>query len=84
MLEWHHVALVDLEIYTPVVDSINCLDLGITCDLFKYFIYKGKCFFGFRSNMSLLPEDSWLPIASIISCIIHVQVGNPRVSSDSL
>lgn len=28
----------------------------------------------FRSNMSLLPEDSWLPIASIISCIIHVQL----------
>ncbi|XVF12888.1 hypothetical protein REPUB_Repub08aG0158600 [Reevesia pubescens] len=27
-----------------------------------------------RSNLSLSPEDSWLPIASIIFCIIHVQL----------
>ncbi|KAM7258910.1 hypothetical protein ACFE04_014651 [Oxalis oulophora] len=27
-----------------------------------------------RSNFSLYPEDSWLPIASIIFCIIHIQL----------
>ncbi|GMH09294.1 hypothetical protein Nepgr_011135 [Nepenthes gracilis] len=27
-----------------------------------------------RSNLSLSPEDSWLPIASIVLCIIHVQL----------
>ncbi|XP_004309546.1 PREDICTED: uncharacterized protein LOC101306779 [Fragaria vesca subsp. vesca] len=27
-----------------------------------------------RSNLSLSPEESWLPIASIIFCIIHVQI----------
>ncbi|KAJ9706325.1 hypothetical protein PVL29_001714 [Vitis rotundifolia] len=27
-----------------------------------------------RSNLSLLPEDSWLPIASIVFCIIHIQL----------
>ncbi|XVE64619.1 hypothetical protein DITRI_Ditri07aG0114900 [Diplodiscus trichospermus] len=27
-----------------------------------------------RSNLSLSPEDSWLPIASIIFCIVHVQL----------
>ncbi|XVF53152.1 hypothetical protein PTKIN_Ptkin05aG0077400 [Pterospermum kingtungense] len=27
-----------------------------------------------RSNLSLSPEDSWLPIASIIFCIAHVQL----------
>lgn len=27
-----------------------------------------------RSNLSLSPEESWLPIASIILCIIHVQL----------
>ncbi|KAK6250910.1 hypothetical protein SCA6_004915 [Theobroma cacao] len=27
-----------------------------------------------RSNLSLSPEDSWLPISSIIFCIIHVQL----------
>ncbi|KAB1216397.1 hypothetical protein CJ030_MR4G004597 [Morella rubra] len=27
-----------------------------------------------RSNLMLLPEDSWLPIASIVFCIIHVQL----------
>ncbi|TYI90068.1 hypothetical protein E1A91_D03G097800v1 [Gossypium mustelinum] len=27
-----------------------------------------------RSNFSLSPEDSWLPIASILFCIVHVQL----------
>ncbi|PIA34739.1 hypothetical protein AQUCO_03700187v1 [Aquilegia coerulea] len=27
-----------------------------------------------RTNLSLSPEESWLPIASIIFCIIHVQL----------
>ncbi|KAL5719135.1 hypothetical protein ACHQM5_011958 [Ranunculus cassubicifolius] len=27
-----------------------------------------------RTNLSLSPEESWLPIASILLCIIHVQV----------
>ncbi|KAI9075063.1 hypothetical protein K1719_042961 [Acacia pycnantha] len=27
-----------------------------------------------RSNLSLSPEESWLPIASIIFCIIHIQL----------
>ncbi|XAR55183.1 hypothetical protein NMG60_11030605 [Bertholletia excelsa] len=27
-----------------------------------------------RSNFSLSPEDSWLPIASIVFCIIHIQL----------
>ncbi|XP_015896358.3 uncharacterized protein LOC107430082 isoform X1 [Ziziphus jujuba] len=27
-----------------------------------------------RSNLSLSPEESWLPIASILFCIIHVQL----------
>ncbi|TQD71526.1 hypothetical protein C1H46_042945 [Malus baccata] len=27
-----------------------------------------------RTNLSLSPEESWLPIASIVFCIIHVQV----------
>ncbi|XP_047319417.1 uncharacterized protein LOC124922753 [Impatiens glandulifera] len=27
-----------------------------------------------RSNLSLSPEDSWLPIASIILCIMHIQL----------
>ncbi|XP_057967423.1 uncharacterized protein LOC131157361 isoform X1 [Malania oleifera] len=27
-----------------------------------------------RSNLSLSPEESWLPIASIVFCIIHVQL----------
>ncbi|XP_039007350.1 uncharacterized protein LOC120135058 [Hibiscus syriacus] len=27
-----------------------------------------------RSSLSLSPEDSWLPIASIIFCIVHVQL----------
>ncbi|KAI9174403.1 hypothetical protein LWI28_016797 [Acer negundo] len=27
-----------------------------------------------RSNLSLSPEESWLPIASIIFCILHVQL----------
>ncbi|XP_047339089.1 uncharacterized protein LOC124942601 [Impatiens glandulifera] len=27
-----------------------------------------------RSNLSISPEDSWLPIASIILCIIHIQL----------
>ncbi|XP_057967425.1 uncharacterized protein LOC131157361 isoform X2 [Malania oleifera] len=33
-----------------------------------------------RSNLSLSPEESWLPIASIVFCIIHVQgrVGGHR------
>ncbi|MBA0678164.1 hypothetical protein Goari_019524 [Gossypium aridum] len=28
----------------------------------------------FLSNFSLSPEDSWLPIASILFCIVHVQL----------
>ncbi|KAJ4955086.1 hypothetical protein NE237_011869 [Protea cynaroides] len=28
----------------------------------------------FRTNLSLSPEESWLPIASIIFCIIHIQL----------
>lgn len=27
-----------------------------------------------RSNLSLSPEESWLPIASIIFCIVHIQL----------
>ncbi|XP_057520476.1 uncharacterized protein LOC130800810 [Amaranthus tricolor] len=27
-----------------------------------------------RSNLSIAPEDSWLPIASIVLCIIHIQL----------
>lgn len=27
-----------------------------------------------RSNLSISPEDSWLPIASILFCIVHIQV----------
>ncbi|PSS11238.1 Replication factor C large subunit like [Actinidia chinensis var. chinensis] len=27
-----------------------------------------------RSNLSLSPEDSWLPIASIVLCIMHIQL----------
>ncbi|KAF7150316.1 hypothetical protein RHSIM_Rhsim02G0251600 [Rhododendron simsii] len=27
-----------------------------------------------RSNLSLSPEESWLPIASIVLCIIHIQL----------
>lgn len=27
-----------------------------------------------RSNLSLSPEESWLPVASILFCIVHVQV----------
>jgi hypothetical protein len=27
-----------------------------------------------RSNLSLSPEESWLPIASIVFCIIHIQL----------
>ncbi|EXB39940.1 hypothetical protein L484_001699 [Morus notabilis] len=27
-----------------------------------------------RSNLSLSPEESWLPIASIVLCILHVQI----------
>ncbi|XP_022849657.1 uncharacterized protein LOC111371750 isoform X2 [Olea europaea var. sylvestris] len=27
-----------------------------------------------RSNLSLSPEDSWLPIGSILLCIIHIQL----------
>lgn len=27
-----------------------------------------------RSNLSISPEESWLPIASILLCIIHVQL----------
>ncbi|XP_052208808.1 uncharacterized protein LOC127812459 isoform X2 [Diospyros lotus] len=27
-----------------------------------------------RSNLSLSPEDSWLPIASIVFCIVHIQL----------
>ncbi|XP_048141715.1 uncharacterized protein LOC115732936 isoform X2 [Rhodamnia argentea] len=27
-----------------------------------------------RSNLSLSPEESWLPIASILFCIVHVQL----------
>ncbi|KAJ0914001.1 hypothetical protein HanPSC8_Chr06g0233681 [Helianthus annuus] len=27
-----------------------------------------------RSNLSLSPDESWLPIASIILCILHIQV----------
>lgn len=27
-----------------------------------------------RSGLSLSPEDSWLPIASVLACILHVQV----------
>ncbi|XP_048422695.1 uncharacterized protein LOC103950132 isoform X2 [Pyrus x bretschneideri] len=29
-----------------------------------------------RTNLSLSPEESWLPVASIVFCIIHVQNGN--------
>uniref|UniRef100_A0A7N0UMI5 Uncharacterized protein n=1 Tax=Kalanchoe fedtschenkoi TaxID=63787 RepID=A0A7N0UMI5_KALFE len=28
----------------------------------------------FRSNLSLSPDESWLPIASILFCIVHVQL----------
>lgn len=28
----------------------------------------------YRSNLSLSPEESWLPLTSIIFCIIHIQV----------
>ncbi|KAL2349406.1 hypothetical protein Fmac_003406 [Flemingia macrophylla] len=28
----------------------------------------------FRTNLSLSPEDSWLPIASILFCIVHIQL----------
>lgn len=27
-----------------------------------------------RSNLSLSPDESWLPIASILSCILHIQL----------
>ncbi|XP_057759067.1 uncharacterized protein LOC130979611 [Arachis stenosperma] len=27
-----------------------------------------------RSNLSISPEDSWLPIASILFCIVHIQL----------
>ncbi|CAH9117038.1 unnamed protein product [Cuscuta europaea] len=27
-----------------------------------------------RSNLSLSPEDSWLPVASILLCILHIQL----------
>ncbi|XP_021767903.1 uncharacterized protein LOC110732293 isoform X2 [Chenopodium quinoa] len=27
-----------------------------------------------RTNLSLSPEDSWLPIASIVLCVIHIQL----------
>lgn len=27
-----------------------------------------------RPNLSISPEDSWLPIASILLCIIHIQL----------
>ncbi|KAH9307308.1 hypothetical protein KI387_035219, partial [Taxus chinensis] len=27
-----------------------------------------------RSNLSISPEDSWLPIASILVCILHIQL----------
>ncbi|KAL5539718.1 hypothetical protein UlMin_043847 [Ulmus minor] len=27
-----------------------------------------------RSNLSLSPEESWLPIASIVFCVVHVQL----------
>lgn len=27
-----------------------------------------------RTNLSISPEDSWLPIASIVLCIIHIQL----------
>ncbi|MED6218100.1 hypothetical protein PIB30_023815 [Stylosanthes scabra] len=27
-----------------------------------------------RSNLSINPEDSWLPIASILFCIVHIQL----------
>ncbi|CAA2956528.1 uncharacterized protein LOC111371750 isoform X1 [Olea europaea subsp. europaea] len=32
-----------------------------------------------RSNLSLSPEDSWLPIGSILLCIIHIQVENCKI-----
>ncbi|XP_021757747.1 uncharacterized protein LOC110722761 isoform X2 [Chenopodium quinoa] len=28
----------------------------------------------FRTNLSLSPEESWLPIASIVLCVIHIQL----------
>lgn len=28
----------------------------------------------FRSNLSLSPEESWMPIASILFCIVHIQL----------
>lgn len=28
----------------------------------------------YRSNLSLSPEESWLPLTSIIFCIIHIQL----------
>jgi hypothetical protein len=27
-----------------------------------------------RTGLSISPEDSWLPLASVLACIIHVQV----------
>ncbi|EPS68281.1 hypothetical protein M569_06492, partial [Genlisea aurea] len=27
-----------------------------------------------RSNLSISPEESWLPIASILLCILHIQI----------
>ncbi|KAK7406007.1 hypothetical protein VNO78_07620 [Psophocarpus tetragonolobus] len=28
----------------------------------------------FRSNLSLSPQESWLPIASILFCVVHIQL----------
>ncbi|GAB2210254.1 hypothetical protein Droror1_Dr00015517 [Drosera rotundifolia] len=36
----------------------------------------------FRSNLSLSPEESWIPIASIILCIVHVQLEASISSGD--
>ncbi|GAB2296219.1 hypothetical protein Dimus_030347 [Dionaea muscipula] len=37
----------------------------------------------FRSSLSLSPEESWLPIASIVLCIVHVQL-EASISSGNL
>lgn len=40
-----------------------------------HFIFLTIIFYSLiRSNLSLSPEESWLPIASILLCIIHIQV----------
>ncbi|KAF0894509.1 hypothetical protein E2562_039435 [Oryza meyeriana var. granulata] len=35
-----------------------------------------------RTNLSLSPEESWLPIASIFACILHVQLESSIRSGD--